>query len=76
MVYVEADAANYSYEREDGSKGTSLSLVQSTYTTFFFFLFFSVFPTSTRHLHTNMPTAEEVNLLKNGKSEESAEESA
>lgn len=74
MVYVEADAANYSYEREDGSKGTSLSLVQSTYTTLFFF-FFSVFPTSTRHLHTNIPTAEEVNLLKNGKSEESTEES-
>lgn len=46
LVYVEADAANYSYEREDGSKGTSLSLVQK-----------------------------EVNLLKNGKSEESTEES-
>ncbi|SCW03143.1 LAFE_0G03906g1_1 [Lachancea fermentati] len=29
LVYVEADAANYSFEREDGSKGTSLSLVQS-----------------------------------------------
>ncbi|KAM3161546.1 Single-stranded DNA-binding protein RIM1, mitochondrial [Lachancea thermotolerans] len=28
LVYVEADAANYSFEREDGSKGTTLSLVQ------------------------------------------------
>ncbi|CCE63435.1 hypothetical protein TPHA_0E03450 [Tetrapisispora phaffii CBS 4417] len=28
LVYVEADAANYSYEREDGTKNTSLSLIQ------------------------------------------------
>lgn len=28
LVYVEADAANYVYERDDGSKGTTLSLVQ------------------------------------------------
>ncbi|CCD22237.1 Rim1p NDAI_0A00790 [Naumovozyma dairenensis CBS 421] len=28
LVYVEADAANYIFEREDGSKGTTLSLVQ------------------------------------------------
>ncbi|CCC68928.1 hypothetical protein NCAS_0B08440 [Naumovozyma castellii] len=28
LVYVEADAANYTFEREDKSKGTSLSLVQ------------------------------------------------
>lgn len=28
LVYVEADAANYSYETEDGSKRTSLSLIQ------------------------------------------------
>lgn len=28
LVYVEADASNYTFEREDGSKGYSLSLVQ------------------------------------------------
>ncbi|GMM55206.1 Rim1 protein [Maudiozyma humilis] len=28
LVYVEADAANHTYEREDGSKATSLSLIQ------------------------------------------------
>ena len=28
LVYVEADAANYVFERDDGSKGTTLSLVQ------------------------------------------------
>lgn len=28
LVYVECDAANYTFEREDGSKGHSLSLVQ------------------------------------------------
>lgn len=28
LVYVEADAANYTYELEDGSKRTSLSLIQ------------------------------------------------
>lgn len=52
------------------------SCAEYVYHFFFFFLFFSVFPTYTRRLHTNMPAAEEVNLLKNGKSEESAEESA
>ncbi|EDO18989.1 hypothetical protein Kpol_2002p60 [Vanderwaltozyma polyspora DSM 70294] len=28
LVYIEADASNYNFEREDGSKGYSLSLVQ------------------------------------------------
>lgn len=28
LVYVEADASQYSFEREDGSRGTSLNLVQ------------------------------------------------
>lgn len=29
LVYVEADAANNVFEREDGSKSYSLSLIQS-----------------------------------------------
>lgn len=41
LVYIEADASQYAFEREDGSKGVSLNLVQR-----------------------------EVNLLKNGKPEE------
>ncbi|GCE98057.1 ssDNA-binding protein, mitochondrial [Zygosaccharomyces mellis] len=28
LVYVEADASNYTFEREDGSRGTILNLVQ------------------------------------------------
>ncbi|CCH60801.1 hypothetical protein TBLA_0D03010 [Henningerozyma blattae CBS 6284] len=28
LVYIEADASNYTFEREDGSRGISLSLVQ------------------------------------------------
>lgn len=28
LVYVEADASNYTFEREDGSRGTVLNLVQ------------------------------------------------
>lgn len=28
LVYVDADAANYTFEREDGSRGTTLSLIQ------------------------------------------------
>lgn len=28
LVYIEADASQYAFEREDGSKGVSLSLVQ------------------------------------------------
>lgn len=28
LVYIECDASNYSFEREDGSKGQSLNLVQ------------------------------------------------
>ncbi|CCF59062.1 hypothetical protein KAFR_0G00290 [Kazachstania africana CBS 2517] len=44
LVYVEADAANYTYEKEDGSKATTLSLIQK-----------------------------DINLLRNGKSEESSE---
>ena len=28
LVYVEADAANFVYEKEDGTRGTRLSLVQ------------------------------------------------
>lgn len=28
LVYIEADASNYTFEREDGSRGQSLSLVQ------------------------------------------------
>lgn len=31
LVYVEADAANYITEREDGSKRTSLSLIQKEF---------------------------------------------
>lgn len=31
LVYVEADAANYHFEREDGTKGTTLSLVQKDF---------------------------------------------
>ncbi|CDF88053.1 BN860_01222g1_1 [Zygosaccharomyces bailii CLIB 213] len=28
LVYLEADASNYTFEREDGSRGTTLNLVQ------------------------------------------------
>lgn len=31
LVYVEADAANFHFEREDGTKGTTLSLVQKDF---------------------------------------------
>ncbi|KAI8383395.1 probable Single-stranded DNA-binding protein RIM1, mitochondrial [Nakaseomyces glabratus] len=47
LVYVEADAANFTFEREDGTKGTTLSLVQKDF-----------------------------NLLRNGKAEETPEESS
>lgn len=31
LIYVEADAANYVTEKEDGSKRTSLSLIQKEF---------------------------------------------
>lgn len=31
LVYIEADAANYITEKEDGSKRTSLSLIQKEF---------------------------------------------
>lgn len=31
LVYVEADASNYTFEREDGSRGTILNLVQKDF---------------------------------------------
>ncbi|CAB4255920.1 similar to Saccharomyces cerevisiae YCR028C-A RIM1 Single-stranded DNA-binding protein essential for mitochondrial genome maintenance [Maudiozyma barnettii] len=31
LVYIEADAANYTYEKEDGSKATVLSLIQKDF---------------------------------------------
>lgn len=31
LVYLEADAANYTFERDDGSKGVTLNLVQKEF---------------------------------------------
>lgn len=47
LIYVEADAANYTYEKDDGTKVTTLSLIQK-----------------------------DINLLRNGKPEETSAESA